>query len=160
MHSLWQDLRFGLRLMLKRPGFTAVVVIVLALGIGANAAIFSVVNAVLLRPLKYPDSDRVMTVWEDHTRREGPAREWTSPTGFQDWRDQGSVFEYVAAVNNWGPTLTGAGEPEVLSGGSVSSQSAGQRSGATSHNGASTKRRCAKRGWGIVSSGSSMLMSS
>jgi putative ABC transport system permease protein len=109
-----------MRLMLKRPGFTAIVVAVLALGIGANTAIFRVVNSVLLRPLNYPGSDRIMTIWEDHTRRDGPAREWTSPTGFQDWRGQKNVFEHVAAVNNWGPTLTDAGEPEVLAGASVS----------------------------------------
>src|SRR5262249_23526680 len=77
-------------------------------------------NSVLLRPLKYPDSDRILTIWEDHTRRDGPAREWTSPPGFQDWRGQAQVFEHVAAVNNLGPTLTESGEPEVLSGASVS----------------------------------------
>lgn len=120
MTAIWQDLRYGLRLMLKRPGFTTIVLIVLALGIGANTAIFSVVNSVLLRPLKYPDSDRILTLWENHIRREGPAREWTSPPGFQDWREQSSIFEHVAAVNNWGPTLTEKGEPEMLPGASVS----------------------------------------
>ena len=82
--------------MLKRPGFTTIVVIVLALGIGANTAIFSVVNSVLLRPLSYPNSDRIMTIWEDHTRRDGPQREWTGPPGVQDWRELGSVFEHVS----------------------------------------------------------------
>ncbi|HMV51909.1 MAG TPA: ABC transporter permease, partial [Blastocatellia bacterium] len=119
MQSLWQDLRFGMRMMLKRPGFTAVVLAVLALGIGANTAIFSVVNGVLLRPLNYPGAERILTVWEDHTRRDGPVREWTSPTGFQDWREQAGVFEQISAVNNWGPTLTD-GEPEMLSGALVS----------------------------------------
>lgn len=121
MQSFWQDFRYGVRLMFKRPGFTAVVIIVLALGIGANTAIFSVVNSVLLRPLNYPDSDRIMTLWEDHTRRDGPAQEWTSPTGFQDWKDQNTVFENIAAVNDWRPTLTESGEPEMLSGALVSS---------------------------------------
>lgn len=123
MQSLWpflQDLRYGYRLMLKRPGFTAVVLVVLALGIGANTAIFSVVNSVLLRPLNYPDSERVLTVWEDHTRREGPAQEWTSPPGFQDWREQNTVFESVAAISGWPVTLTEAGEPETLVGARVS----------------------------------------
>ncbi len=120
MQTLWQDLRYGLRLLLKRPGFTAIVVLVLALGIGANTAIFSVVNSVLLRPLNYPDSAALMTLWEDHTRREGPAREWTSPPGFQDWRDQSTVFTHIAALNNWGPTLQEASEPEMLPGASVS----------------------------------------
>lgn len=120
MQSLWQDLRFGVRLMLKRPGFTSVVLAVLALGIGANTAIFSVVNGVLLRPLNYPGAERILTIWEDHTRREGPAREWTSPTGFQDWREQTGVFEHIAAVSNWGPTLTENGEPEMPAGAVVS----------------------------------------
>ncbi|MGH9755932.1 MAG: ABC transporter permease, partial [Blastocatellia bacterium] len=120
MQTLWRDLRYGARMLSKNPGFTLIAVITLALGIGANTAIFSVVNSVLLRPLDYPDSDRVMTIWEDHTRRDGPQREWTSPPGFQDWREQRSVFEHVAAVNNWGPTLTESGEPEVLKGASIS----------------------------------------
>lgn len=120
MQSLWQDLRYGLRLMFKRPGFTAIVLVVLALGIGANTAIFSVVNSVLLRPLSYPDSERILTIWEDHTRREGPVREWTSPPGFQDWQAQTGIFEHVAAVNSWGPTLTESDEPEMLRGASVS----------------------------------------
>src|SRR5262249_46929602 len=120
MQTLWQDLRYSARILFKRPGFTAIVIIVLALGIGANTAIFSVVNSVLLRPLNYPAAERILTLWEDHTRRDGPQLEWTSPPGFQDWREQGNVFEHVAAVNSWGPTLTEAGEPEVLAGASVS----------------------------------------
>ncbi len=120
MQTLWQDLRYGARMLLKKPGFTLIAVITLSLGIGANTAIFSVMNSVLLRPLSYPDSERLMTLWEDHTRRDGPAREWTSPPGFQDWREQNSVFTHVAALTNWGPTLTEAGEPEMLVGANVS----------------------------------------
>jgi putative ABC transport system permease protein len=120
MNTLWQDLRYGLRLLIKRPGFTAIIVAVLALGIGANTAIFSVVNSVLLRPLNYPDSGAIMTIWEDHTRREGPAREWTSPPGFHDWREQNTVFSHMAVMVGWGPTLTEAGEPEMLAGASIS----------------------------------------
>lgn len=123
LETLWQDLRYGARLLRTRPGFTAIIVIILALGIGATTAVFSVVNSVLLRPLNYPAADRIVTVWEDHTRRQGPAREWTSPTGVQDWREQGSqVFSHIAAVNSWPATLTEAGEPEVLAGASVSSE--------------------------------------
>lgn len=125
MQSLWQDLRFGVRLMWKRPGFTLLAVLMLSLGIGANTAIFSVVNSVLLRPLRYPDADRILTVWEDHTRRDGPAREWTSPPGFEDWRAQRNVFSQVAAVNDWPPTLTDSGEPEVLTGARVSHEAFG-----------------------------------
>jgi putative ABC transport system permease protein len=120
IETMIQDLRFGARMLVKNPGFTLIVVITLALGIGANTAIFSVVNSVLLRPLSYPDAERILTLWEDHTRRDGPQREWTSPPGFQDWREQRNVFEHVAAINNWGPTLTEAGEPEALAGASVS----------------------------------------
>jgi putative ABC transport system permease protein len=120
MNTLWQDVRYGLRLLLKHPGFTAIMIAVLALGIGANTAIFSVVNSVLLRPLNYPDSAALMTLWEDHTRREGPIREWTSPPGFRDWREQSTVFAHMAAMTGWGPTLTESGEPEMLAGANVS----------------------------------------
>jgi putative ABC transport system permease protein len=120
IETLIQDLRYGARTLVKNPGFTLIAVITLALGIGANTAIFSVVNSVLLRPLRYPDAERILTLWEDHTRRDGPQREWTSPPGFQDWREMRNVFEHAAAINNWGPTLTEAGEPEALAGASVS----------------------------------------
>src|SRR5262245_45729326 len=120
MQTILQDMRYGARLLLKNPGFTLIAVLTLGLGIGANTAIFSVVNSVLLRPLNYPDSDRVLTIWENHQRREGPELEWASPPGFEDWRDQTSVFERVAAVSGWQPTLTEAGEPEMLVGATVS----------------------------------------
>ncbi len=120
MRTLWQDLRYGARILLKNPGFTLIAVITLALGIGANTAIFSIVNSVLLRPLPYPNADRLMTIWEDHTRRDGPAREWTSPPGFEDWRDQAKSFDHVVAIQGWQPTLTGQRDPEQLAGAQVS----------------------------------------
>jgi putative ABC transport system permease protein len=120
MQTLWQDLRFGARILLKNPGFTLIAIFTLALGIGANTAIFSVVNSVLLRPLAYRNSDRLMTIWEDHRARNGPVNEWTSPPGFEDWRDQAKSFDHVAAFQNWQPTLTGQGEPERLVGAQVS----------------------------------------
>ncbi|MGE3435447.1 MAG: ABC transporter permease, partial [Blastocatellales bacterium] len=120
MRRLLQDLHYGARMLLKTPGFTAAAVLTLALGIGANTAIFSVVNSVLLRPLPYPNAERLMTVWENHTARSGPEREWTSPTGFEDWRDQAKSFDHVVALQGWGPTLTGQGEPEQLVGALVS----------------------------------------
>ncbi len=120
MNSLLQDLRFGLRMLVKKPAFTLIAIITLALGIGANAAIFSVVNAVLLRPLPYPNAERLMTIWENHMRRDGPEREWTSPPGFEDWRDQAKSFDHVVALQGWGPTLTGQGDPEQLVGALVS----------------------------------------
>jgi predicted permease len=120
MNTIWQDLRYGVRMLLKNPSFTLIAVLTLALGIGANTAIFSVVNSALLRPLPYPDSEQLMTIWEDHRARNGPVNEWTSPPGFEDWRDQAKSFDHVVALQDWGPTLTGQGEPERLSGAQVS----------------------------------------
>jgi putative ABC transport system permease protein len=120
MSTLLQDIRYGIRVMLKSRGFTAAAVMALALGIGANTAIFSVVNAVLLRPLPYPDPERIMTVWQDRRASGGPEREYTSPTDFKDWKEQSQTFEHMAAFTGWGPTLTGQAEPEQLRGAAVS----------------------------------------
>ncbi len=120
MNNLPRDLRYGLRVLFNKPAFTLIALITLALGIGANTAIFSVVNSVLLRPLPYPNAERLMTIWEDHRARNGPEREWTSPPGFEDWRDQAKSFDHVVALQGWGPTLTGQGEPERLVGALVS----------------------------------------
>jgi putative ABC transport system permease protein len=120
MQTFWQDLRYGARILLKKHGFTLIAVFTLALGIGANTAIFSVVNSVLLRPLPYPNAERLMTIWEDHRARNGPVNEWTSPPGFEDWRDQAKSFDHVVAFQNWQPTLTGQGDPEQLVGALVS----------------------------------------
>jgi putative ABC transport system permease protein len=120
MQNLLQDLRYGWRMLVNKPAFTLIAVITLSLGIGANTAIFSVVNSVLLRPLPYPNAERLMTIWEDHSARNGPVNEWTSPTGFEDWRDQAKSFDHVVALQGWGPTLTGQGDPEQLVGAQVS----------------------------------------
>ena len=117
--DLWQDLRYGLRVLLKNPGFTAVAVVALALGIGANSAIFSVVNTVLLRPLPYKEPDRLLMVWEDRTKR-GYPRDTPAAANFVDWRDQNQVFEGMAAVASQSFNLTGDGEPERLDGRRVS----------------------------------------
>ncbi len=118
--TLWKDIRVGVRSLLKRPGFAAISVITLALGIGANTAIFSVVNEVLVRPLPYQDPAALVTVWENHQARGGPEREWLSPSDLDDWRAQNTVFTHLSALNNWGPTLTGIAEPEPLVGAAVS----------------------------------------
>jgi len=112
METLWHDLRFGIRMLAKSPGFTAVAVIALALGIGTNTAIFSVVNAVLLRPLPYQDPERLLIVWANNTR-EGKPRYPISPANFVDLRDQNQAFEQVAAYSTFiGTTvMTGRGEP-------------------------------------------------
>ncbi|MET0624255.1 MAG: ABC transporter permease, partial [Pyrinomonadaceae bacterium] len=114
-----QDLRYGLRALWKNPGFTAVAVIALALGIGANSAIFSVVNTVLLRPLPYKDPERLVMVWEENAKS-GYPKDTPAVGNFVDWREQNQVFEGMAAVAEQDFNLTGAGEPERLSGHRVS----------------------------------------
>jgi putative ABC transport system permease protein len=115
LHELGQDLRFGFRTLLKNPSFTAIAVIALALGIGANSAIFSVVNTVLLRPLPYKDPDRLVMVWEDATRH-GYPRDTPAVANYLDWRTQNHVFEEMAAVADQSLNLTGVGDPERLEG--------------------------------------------
>ena len=98
MDNLWQDLRYGVRLLLRNKSFTAIAVLALALGIGANSAIFSVVNSVLFRPLPYRDPSRLAMIWENHQQRGGPEREWASPADLQDWREHPQSFEHVAGL--------------------------------------------------------------
>src|ERR687884_1445023 len=116
MERLIQDVRYGGRVLWKRPGFTAVVVLTLALGIGANTAIFSVVNAVLLKPLPYRNAERL--VWVAGNIRGGTDRASVSPPDYVDYRAQNTVFEEFAASNSvpLPVNLTGAGEPERLTG--------------------------------------------
>jgi predicted permease len=120
MGSLVQDLRYAVRTLLRAPGFTLVVVATLALGIGANTAIFSVLDAVVLRSLPYPQPDRLVTVWQDVTRQGGPQREWLSYSVYEDLRDEAGLFEAVGLWGGWGPTLSGVSEPAVLQGAVVS----------------------------------------
>lgn len=115
METLFQDLRYGLRLLIKRPGFTAVALIALALGIGANTAIFSVVNAVLLRQLPYREPSRLVMVWENNHRRNRP-QNVISPANFFDWREQNSVFEDMAMFIDSRFNLSGVDDPEELPG--------------------------------------------
>ena len=115
LKDLWQDLRYAARVLLKRPGFTLVAVATLALGVGATSAIFSVVNSVLLRPLPYKDSDRLVQVWETNLKR-GWTRDTISPLNFEDWRTQNHSFEAVSAYEYEGMVLSEGGEPERLGG--------------------------------------------
>ena len=110
METLISDIRYGFRLLVHKPGTTAVAVLTLALGIGATTAIFSVVNGVLFRPLPYDAPDELVMVWQDHTRSRvnGPATEWASADNFFDWREQNEVFDGMFALGGWGPTLSGA----------------------------------------------------
>jgi putative ABC transport system permease protein len=113
IENLLQDVRYGLRMLAKNPGFTAVAVLTLALGTGANTAIFSVVNTVLLRPLPYKDANRLVTVW-GRDRARGFTTDFVSPLDFADWRAQNRVFQSMAASTDVVYTLTGVGEPELL----------------------------------------------
>src|SRR5687767_13461544 len=117
--DFFQDLHYAGRMQLKNPGFTIVAVIALALGIGANTAIFSVVNTVLLRPLPYKDPERLVMVWEDASRH-GYPRDTPAAANFVDWRDQNTVFEGMAAIADESFNLTGVGDPERLKGRLVS----------------------------------------
>ena len=115
MNTLLQDIRFGLRMLLKTPSVSIVATIALALGIGANTAIFSVVNAVLLRPLPFPDPDKLVALFETDTQR-GQIRGSHSYPNFMDLRAQNTVFERVASYHNSDFVLTGRGEPARLQG--------------------------------------------
>ena len=111
MQTLWQDLRYGVRMLRGKPGFTLVAVITLALGIGANTALFSVVNAVLLRSLPYKEPARLMTVWEAFLNAPG-VQNPVAPSNFIDWRDQNTSFEDMVAYSTGDASLTEAGGPE------------------------------------------------
>src|SRR5262245_43972473 len=95
MQSLWQDLRFGVRILLKKPGFTLIAVLTLALGIGANTAIFSIVHATLIRPLPYERPDELVMVWE-RNRQRGLEQSQVSPVTYSDWREQKHIFDKIA----------------------------------------------------------------
>jgi predicted permease len=120
VNTLIQDLRYGARVLLKDPGFTFVAVLTLALGIGANSAIFSVVNAVLLRPLPYQEPARLAMLWTDDSQR-GIHEEGTSFPNFEDWRNQSRLFTDLAICTRGNPVnLTGEDEPERVAGERVS----------------------------------------
>ena len=115
MEALWQDVRYGLRLLLKNPGFTAVAVLVSALGIGANTAIFSVVNAVLLRPLPYSHPERLVKVRSVDTKRGGSGSNLSFPN-FADYRAQNTTLEAISVFSDRTSVLTGVGAPERIVG--------------------------------------------
>ena len=96
LETVWQDLRYGVRMLLKRKGFTAVAALTLALGVGANTAVFSVINAVLIRPLPFADADQLVMIWETHPDIRGPIGTYPD---FQDWRAQAQSFQGMAAIS-------------------------------------------------------------
>src|SRR5215475_15948381 len=119
IEELWQDLRYGARMLFNSPGFTTVAVVTLALGIGANSAIFSVINALLLRQLPYSDPDKLVQVWETDAKRGDNAMTASYPN-FADWRDQNHVFEQIAAYSGDGFILKGTADAERIQGAIVS----------------------------------------
>ncbi len=116
MRSLIQDLRYGVRMLVKSPAVTVVAIIALTLGIGANTAIFSVVHAVLLRSLPYTDGDRLAIVWEHRMRGKDNPQNVINLGNFFDWKEQNTVFSDMAAFFDLNVNLTGDGEPEEVPG--------------------------------------------
>src|ERR1041385_253796 len=116
MHSLIQDLKYGLRIFLKNPAVTVVAIIALTLGIGANTAIFSVVHAALLRSLPYAEGDRLAIVWEHRHRGKDNPQNVINLGNFYDWKAQNTVFTDMAAFFDLNINLTGDGEPEEVPG--------------------------------------------
>jgi putative ABC transport system permease protein len=121
MQALLRDLRFGARMLIKQPGFALVAIVTLGLGIGANTAIFSVVNGVLLRPLPYLEPERLVALWETKTTagQEPNSRNEVALGNFLDWRAQQSVCDEIAALTYASVNLTGLAEPERIQGASV-----------------------------------------
>jgi predicted permease len=113
MHTLWQDLRYGARTLLKQPGFTLIAVLTLALGSGANTAIFSIVNGLLLNPLPYRNAERLAIIWT-HSPGANVALDWPSPGQFSALKSENSVFEQLALAHGGNVILTGNAEPERL----------------------------------------------
>ncbi|MCI0489538.1 MAG: ABC transporter permease [Blastocatellia bacterium] len=111
MQTFLLDLRYGARMLLKKPGFTLIAIITLALGIGANTAIFSVINGVLLRPLPFAEPERLVALWETRNDVSGDT---VSYPDFADWRAQNQVFERIAVYHNSTLTLTGEAQPAIL----------------------------------------------
>jgi putative ABC transport system permease protein len=120
MKTLWQDLVYALRILRKSPTFTIIAVITLALGIGANTAIFSFVDAWMIKPLAYPQADRLMVMLEHNTKKGWTYNSVTSTADFLDFQKQQTSFEQTAAWTGWNFNLTGNGPPALVEGGRVS----------------------------------------
>ncbi len=118
--AVWQDVHYGARVLRRSPGFTAIAAITLALGVGANTAIFTVVNAVVLRPLPFSEPERLVRVWESNPEKGWPQFSASHPT-FLDWRAQARSFERLAAQTGAGFTLTSGGDAEIVRGIAVTS---------------------------------------
>src|SRR5688572_6097974 len=117
--ELIRDLRYSFRMLFKHPAYTLIAVITLALGIGANTAIFSIINGVLLRSLPYEQPDRIVTLWENNTK-ENISRDDVSPANFLDLRERQQMFSEIAFANPNSLDYVSNGEPEVIRASSVS----------------------------------------
>src|SRR5712692_10286964 len=111
LETMWADVRFGSRMLRKSPAFTTVAILTLALGIGANTALFSVVNGVLLNPLPFPQPDQLVTLHESKPNFDAGSISWLN---FRDWRKDNSTFSMMGLWRNFSFILTGAGEAEQL----------------------------------------------
>ena len=120
MGSLLQDMRYGARMLMKKPGFTLIAVITLAAGIAANTTIFSIADALVLRPFNFPNQERLVSVWERSTRQGGFDKGSVAPGNFDDWHEQNRSFERLIAIDQRSFDLTGAGQPEQFAGYGVS----------------------------------------
>jgi putative ABC transport system permease protein len=109
--TLFADLHYAVRHLRDNPGFTAIAIITLALGIGANTAIFSFVDAVLLKPLPYPQPEKIVSVWE---KNPWAIRNFISTLNFLDWKQQNLCFQFLSAIGRDAVTLTGSGRPRSL----------------------------------------------
>ena len=118
METLLQDVRYGFRMLVKSPGFTAVAILTLALGIGANTALFSVINGVLLSPLPFVQPDQLVTLHENKPHFEGGS---VSYPNFRDWQKDNRTFSSIAVARVYAFSLTGTGEAEQVTGEFVSS---------------------------------------
>ncbi len=118
MQTLWQDVRYGLRLLVKNPAFSLIAIVTLALGIGANTAIFSVVNSLLWQSLPYKDAERLVWIWETNAQNE-VFEETASPPNYFDWKTANQSFEAMGALSRTAGIFTGQGEPERVTGAAV-----------------------------------------
>src|SRR3954451_22647906 len=119
LETLWQDVRYGLRMLVKNRGFALVSLVTLALGIGANTAIFTVVDATLIRALPFPNANRLVMVWE-HRMPDGESQNVPSPATFLKWQQENAVFDQMAAIFNDSSILSGEAMPEQIATASVS----------------------------------------
>src|SRR5215470_1915011 len=117
MQTWWQDIRYGSRMLRTAPGFALVAILALALGIGANTAVFSVINGVLLKPLEYKDPDRLVRLWEKWGNADKASLAYPN---FKDWSEQNRSFDRMAAFRGGGFNLTGSDHPDRLRGAQIS----------------------------------------